>query len=81
VDSEVWLEVLDNGPGVPVALREKIFDMFFTTRQDARGKGLGLSVSYRTALEHGGRLEVEDAPGGGALFRLRLPRHKWTSAA
>ena len=65
------LEVADTGPGVPAELRDKVFNPFFTTRPD--GAGLGLSVSARIVEEHGGLIEIDDAPGGGALFRVRVP--------
>ncbi|MCZ7599901.1 MAG: ATP-binding protein [Gammaproteobacteria bacterium] len=46
---------------------------FFTTKRDYLGKGLGLSIAHRLAIEHGGNLTVADRPGGGAIFRLSLP--------
>jgi signal transduction histidine kinase len=68
----VELCVADTGPGVPAELRERIFEPFFTTR--ARGTGLGLAIVRRTAEGHGGEIAVEPGPGGGARFRLTLPR-------
>ncbi|MBM4395230.1 MAG: sensor histidine kinase, partial [Deltaproteobacteria bacterium] len=65
------IEVADNGPGVPAELRERIFNPFFSTRPD--GTGLGLAISARIVEEHAGLIEVDDAPGGGALFRVLLP--------
>lgn len=79
VDDEVWIEVGDDGPGIPPDLRETIFDVFFTTKRDYQGKGLGLSIAHRIAREHAGRLSLEECPLGGALFRLALPRHHWAS--
>jgi signal transduction histidine kinase len=69
---EIELRVEDNGPGVPEEQRERIFEPFFTTR--ARGTGLGLAIVRRVAEAHGGQVTVEPAPGGGARFRVRLPR-------
>lgn len=69
----VIVEVNDDGPGVPDELRAKIFDPFFTTKPVGRGTGLGLSVAYAIAQEHGGALDVRPREGGGASFRLELP--------
>jgi two-component system NtrC family sensor kinase len=69
----VEIAIEDNGPGVPVPLRTRIFDPFFTTKPAGQGTGLGLSISAQIAARHGGTLTVEDAPGGGARFLLRLP--------
>ena len=62
----------DSGPGVPAAARDRIFEPFFTSK--AKGSGLGLSIVHAIVAQHGGTVEVDDAPGGGARFILRLPR-------
>jgi two-component system NtrC family sensor kinase len=69
----VILEVNDDGPGVPEELRPKIFDPFFTTKAVGKGTGLGLTVAYAIAQEHGGRIRMESRPGVGASFFLELP--------
>jgi two-component system NtrC family sensor kinase len=69
----VVLEVTDDGPGVPSDVQLKIFDPFFTTKAVGKGTGLGLTVAYAIAQEHGGRLSVASAPGRGASFVLELP--------
>jgi len=65
------VEVRDHGPGVPASERRAIFEPFRTGRTG--GTGIGLSVVDRVVASHGGTVEVDDAPGGGARFRLRLP--------
>jgi PAS domain S-box-containing protein len=68
-----WAEVRDDGPGMSEHTRARVFEPFFTTRRDTGGTGLGLSVSLGIAESHGGSLVVDEAPSGGAAFRLRLP--------
>ncbi|MBI5069314.1 MAG: GAF domain-containing protein [Deltaproteobacteria bacterium] len=68
---QLCLELADTGPGVPPHLRQKVFEPFFTTR--ATGTGLGLAVVRRVAADHRGTASVDNGPGGGAVFSLRLP--------
>jgi two-component system nitrogen regulation sensor histidine kinase GlnL len=65
------IEVRDTGPGIPEDLRDRITDPFFTTRP--AGTGLGLSIAQHWVTAHGGRLVLEDAPGGGTVARVTLP--------
>jgi nitrogen fixation/metabolism regulation signal transduction histidine kinase len=69
--AEAVLEVRDNGAGVPVDKRARVFDPYYTTK--AEGTGLGLAIVKKVILEHQGEIEVLDAPEGGATFRIRLP--------
>jgi two-component system NtrC family sensor kinase len=69
----VILEVNDDGPGVPAEVQPKIFDPFFTTKAVGKGTGLGLTVAYAIAQEHGGTLAIKSQPGRGASFFLELP--------
>jgi signal transduction histidine kinase len=63
--------VLDQGPGIKEADRERIFDPFFSTREN--GTGLGLSIASRLIDEHHGYIEVKNRPGGGSEFSLFFP--------
>ncbi|WP_269456107.1 sensor histidine kinase [Rhizobium quercicola] len=70
----VAITIRDAGAGIPKAIAERIFDPFFTTKGVGKGLGLGLSISYNIVKDFGGRLSVEDHPGGGAMFRIDLDR-------
>jgi signal transduction histidine kinase len=76
-DSHVQIRVSDHGPGVPLDLRERIFEPFYrlpgATERDG-GVGLGLALVKAIAQRHGGRVACEDQPGGGATFVLELPK-------
>lgn len=78
-DSDVSLQIRDSGPGVPPAERERIFERFHradearTVSGGAGGTGLGLSIVRAIAEVHGGRVRVDHAPEGGALFEVLLP--------
>jgi signal transduction histidine kinase len=68
------LEVEDTGPGIPVGLREAIFDPFVRgPNEQANGTGLGLATVKRLAEAHGGAVGVRTPSGGGALFWVELP--------
>jgi signal transduction histidine kinase len=69
----VVLEVNDDGPGVPDDVQPRIFDPFFTTKDVGKGTGLGLTVAYAIAQEHGGRITLKSEPGKGASFCVELP--------
>ncbi len=70
----VVLEVRDDGPGMSAGVKAKIFEPYFTTKGPEQGTGLGLAVVHGIVQEQGGAIEVESAPGEGALFRVWLPR-------
>jgi signal transduction histidine kinase len=69
--ARVGLEIRDTGPGIRPDHLDKVFDPFFTTRDD--GTGLGLSISYQIVSEHQGMLEVASQPGEGTIFTITLP--------
>ncbi len=69
----VMLAVLDTGVGIPAAIRDKVFDPFYTTKEGQGGTGLGLAVCSGIVKEHDGWIDIEDATGGGTVFRVYLP--------
>ncbi len=68
---EARIRVCDNGPGIPVSLREKVFEPFFTTKEE--GTGLGMSIATRIINEHQGLIAIADTEGGGATVIVILP--------
>lgn len=72
-DDPLWLRVavIDNGPGIPPNLIEHVFSAFFTTKEG--GTGMGLWISQMIIEQHGGELQVENMPDGGACFSFSLP--------
>jgi signal transduction histidine kinase len=68
----VEVDVQDTGVGIPPENLEKIFDLYFTTKE--RGSGIGLSMVYRIAQLHDGEVEVQSTPGSGTRFRLLFPQ-------
>lgn len=75
-DGVVDLLVEDHGPGIEVQDRQRVFERFARagSRKEGTGSGLGLSIVARTVHNHGGSVWCSEAPGGGAVFTLRLPR-------
>jgi two-component system, NtrC family, nitrogen regulation sensor histidine kinase NtrY len=75
-DGRLAIDIDDDGPGVPVADRERIFDPYFTTRTE--GTGLGLAIVKKIVVEHGGTIICDESPLKGARFRIVVP--PWESA-
>jgi two-component system NtrC family sensor kinase len=73
--SQDWfrLSVEDDGIGIPVELKERVIEPFFTTKPVGKGTGLGLSITYSIAKRHGGHLEIESKPGHGTTMTIAFP--------
>ena len=67
----VVIRIQDNGPGIPVDVRDRIFEPFFTTKQT--GTGLGLCIAARVMAQHGGQLALEASADQGTVFAIRIP--------
>jgi signal transduction histidine kinase len=67
----VFLTISDTGPGIPAEVRDKIFNLYFTTKQ--QGSGIGLAQAFRAVQLHNGRIELETEVGKGTCFRILLP--------
>ncbi|MBI9085544.1 MAG: two-component sensor histidine kinase [Desulfobacterales bacterium] len=80
-ETQVVIDVADNGPGIPRANLGRIFDPFFTTKPVGRGTGLGLSICYGIVHKMGGRIDVESVVGMGTAFHIRLPTLEDTGPA
>jgi len=68
------LRVRDNGPGIPAAVKARVFDPFYTTR--SQGTGLGLSICQSIVREHGGSISIESTVGQGTTVIVDLPLEK-----
>lgn len=71
VDGSLVVRLSDDGPGIPEEHIDRIFEPFFTTRSD--GTGLGLAITRKAVHDHGGTIVAISEPGGGAIFEIRLP--------
>jgi signal transduction histidine kinase len=65
------ITVADSGPGIPQAVRDRVFEPFVSTKES--GTGLGLTICRRIVEDHGGRIEATDGRGEGAIFTVTLP--------
>jgi C4-dicarboxylate-specific signal transduction histidine kinase len=81
-DGAVEFSVTDSGPGIPLQLRTRIMEPFFTTKDVGKGTGLGLSLSRRIVEDHGSKLELREENGHPCFsFRLPIPAKKELYAA
>jgi two-component system NtrC family sensor kinase len=78
-NGEAVLQVEDDGPGIPEASQERIFEVFYSSR--GGGTGLGLPIARQIVERHGGQIELESTVGVGTKFTIRLPRHHARRAA
>ncbi len=65
--------VQDSGPGLTEAVRSRLFEPFFTTKDVGEGTGMGLAIAFGILKAHGGTIEAENHPSGGARFSLAVP--------
>jgi signal transduction histidine kinase len=72
-NSQLLIAIKDNGSGIPDAIKDKIFQPFFTTKETGKGTGLGLSLAYDIVKAHGGELTLESEENKGATFKIILP--------
>ena len=72
----VQIDISDTGAGVPQALRENVFDPFYSTKSVGEGMGLGLSITYGIVDQFGGKILIGDSPEGGAVFSVILKKSK-----
>ena len=66
-------EVMDQGCGIPPEAQEKIFELYYTTKGDKGGSGIGLAQTYQIMQWHYGSVDFDSITGAGTTFRLRLP--------
>ncbi|MCI0663457.1 MAG: ATP-binding protein, partial [Acidobacteria bacterium] len=70
-DGQIFISITDHGPGIPEDARDKIFNLYYTTKP--KGSGIGLAQAFRAVQLHNGRIKVESEVGAGTSFRIILP--------
>jgi two-component system sensor histidine kinase KdpD len=75
-NGDATVRVIDHGPGVPLAQHEAVFEEFVRLDRDSAGSGLGLTIARTMVEAHGGRMWIEDTPGGGATAVISIPREE-----
>ncbi len=76
---ECEIRIHDTGPGIPTEIQQKIFNLYFSTKET--GNGIGLAMTFRAIQLHGGSITIESEAGKGTTFQLRLPVHKMETRA
>ncbi|MCC6802595.1 MAG: cyclic nucleotide-binding domain-containing protein [Anaerolineae bacterium] len=75
-DEDIWVELADDGPGIPPDIQTRIFEPFFTTKEVGKGTGLGLDIAHRVVVtRHRGEIKLLSQPGS-TRFQIRLPIHQ-----
>jgi nitrogen-specific signal transduction histidine kinase len=72
-EQSIGIKIADNGPGVPLTLRQKIFLPFVSEGRES-GIGLGLTLAQQIAQEHGGRIDLDETSEGETVFTINLPK-------
>jgi signal transduction histidine kinase len=72
-DRDAMISISDNGPGISPEDRNRVFDAFFTTKDESKGTGLGLYISRQIIQNHGGDLSLASSSGDQTVFQIRLP--------
>ena len=73
-NDRIFIEIEDNGPGIPDEIRDKILQPFFTTKKGTQGTGLGLSITNDIVKAHGGGIMIKSYPDEGSIFAIQLPK-------
>lgn len=73
VDTEIEIQIKDNGCGIPPEVMQRIFEPFYTTKEAGEGTGLGLAIAHDILQMHHGQIEVSSEEGKGSVFVIRLP--------
>ncbi|MDD2465341.1 MAG: ATP-binding protein [Desulfobulbus sp.] len=73
IGQEIAIQVADNGPGIPPEVMKRIWDPFFTTKEQGKGTGLGLAISQNIIRSLGGSMDVESKDGEGTVFTVKVP--------
>jgi signal transduction histidine kinase len=79
VNDRCVIRIADTGPGIPAEQRERVFQLYYTTKP--RGTGIGLAMTFRAVQLHGGTIDIESEPGKGTAFITMLPLNHYPSAA
>lgn len=75
-NGKILIKISDNGPGIPQKFLPKIYDPFFTTKEQGQGTGLGLSIVHQLVEKYGGNIEVSSSIGEGTTFSIILPTYQ-----